>query len=162
MRVPVLLASVGALTLASQASAFVYLFDFPIDGLQEVPPVATPGTGNGVVTYDDFTNMLSWTITYQDLIGQATLSHFHGPAGFGMNAGVQIDIAALSGGIASPMVGMTTISESQEADLLAGLWYVNIHSTFRPGGEIRGQVVPAPGALALGAFAGLAAVRRRR
>lgn len=162
MRVPVILASVGALTLASQTSAFVYLFDFPIDGLQEVPPVATPGFGNGVVTYDDFTNSLSWTITYSGLIGVPTVSHFHGSAPVGVNAGVQVDIAALSGGIASPMIGMTTISEAQEAALLAGLWYVNVHSDFRPGGEIRGQVVPAPGALALGAIGGLIVTRRRR
>jgi hypothetical protein len=50
------------------------------------------------------------------------------------------------------------------ADLIDGLYYVNIHSTFRPGGEIRGQIllVPEPGTavlLALGII-GLAARRR--
>jgi hypothetical protein len=28
------------------------------------------------------------------------------------------------------------------ADLLAGLWYVNIHTDEHPGGEIRGQILP--------------------
>lgn len=162
MRVTALLAGAGVLACAGHASAFVHVFNFPIDGLQEVPPVATPGTGNGMVTYDDVTNMLSWTITYQGLIGNATLAHFHGAAPIGVNAGVQVNIANLSGGIASPMIGSTTITELQEADLLAGLWYVNIHSDVFSGGEIRGQVVPAPGALALGGFAGLIALRRRR
>ncbi len=40
------------------------------------------------------------------------------------------------------MVGETALSDSQTADLLAGKWYVNIHTKANPGGEIRGQVVP--------------------
>ena len=37
------------------------------------------------------------------------------------------------------------------ADLINGLYYVNIHTTFRPAGEIRGQIllVPEPGTAAL-------------
>lgn len=48
------------------------------------------------------------------------------------------------------MTGSATISDTQEADLLAGLWYINIHTSMFPGGEIRGQVqaqvVPIPAA----------------
>ncbi len=147
---------------AGAAQATVYNFNFPIEGSQEVPVVVTPGSGTGSVTYDDVSNELSWTITYSGLTGTATLSHFHGPAPVGVNAGVQVNIADLSGGIASPMVGMTTITEVQETDLLDGLWYVNIHSTFAGGGEIRGQVVPEPASLALLAGGGLLVLRRRR
>jgi hypothetical protein len=32
------------------------------------------------------------------------------------------------------------LTEAQAADLLAGRWYVNIHTAANPGGEIRGQV----------------------
>jgi hypothetical protein len=42
---------------------------------------------------------------------------------------------------------------SAEAALYAGLLadkaYLNIHTTFRPGGEIRGFLVPEPGTMAL-------------
>ena len=76
------------------------------------------------------------------------------------NAGVQV-----STGVAGPpVIGNAVLSASQEADLLAGLWYLNLHTTFANGGEIRGQVIPEPStALLLGAgLAGLAARRRRR
>ncbi|HBS28487.1 MAG TPA: CHRD domain-containing protein [Phycisphaerales bacterium] len=164
MRVTSVIAAVAALGAAGSASAVSYLFEFPIDGLQEAPvPVVTPGTGFGSVAYDDITNVLSWTITYSGLIGTPTVAHFHGPAPVGVAALVRLDLVALSGGsIASPMVGMTMISQASEQELLDGLWYVNIHSTHRPGGEIRGQVVPAPGALALLGLGGLVSVRRRR
>ena len=75
-----------------------------------------------------------------------------------MNAGVTVGI-----GTANPAVGSATISASQETDLLAGLWYVNVHSTAFGGGEIRGQVlVPEPGMLGLVAVGVLALVVRSR
>ena len=102
------------------------------------------------MVYDDVTNLLSWNITYTGLLGTPTVSHFHGPAPVGFNAGVEVDIVLNSGGsIASPMIGSATITDDQETDLLAGLWYINIHTDAFPGGEIRGQVnvVPIPAAV---------------
>jgi hypothetical protein len=92
--------------------------------------------------------------------------HFHGAADPGTNAGVQVNIGSISG-LGSPTAGSTTITGAQGADLVAGLWYVNIHTAANPGGEIRGQVavslVPEPSA-ALLLFFGVAAMllRRRR
>lgn len=134
---------------------------FDIDGAQEVPPVATPATGTGTVTLDTMTNEISWNISWSGLSGAATAMHFHGNANPGANAGVQVNIGFISG-LASPSVGSTTISGAQATDLLAGLWYVNIHTSLNPGGEIRGQIIPTPGAFALLGLGGLAACRRRR
>jgi hypothetical protein len=40
------------------------------------------------------------------------------------------------------MVGTTRVLTSQEeADLLSGNWYLNLHSNTYPGGEIRGQLI---------------------
>lgn len=116
------------------------------------------GTGTATITFDDVTNLLSWNLSYSGLSAAVTAAHFHGPAAPGVNAGVTVGI-----GTANPAVGSATISASQETDLLAGLWYVNVHSTAFGGGEIRGQVlVPEPGMLGLVAVGVLALVVRSR
>ncbi len=139
-------ALICALACPTAVNATIYNWVFPIDGGQEVPPVDTTGFGTGDVTYNDVSNELSWHITFQDLIGDYTVSHFHGPAAIGDPAGIQVDIP----GTGSPLVGgPVIISDAQEVQLLGGLWYVNIHSSFRTGGEIRGQVVPEPATLLL-------------
>jgi hypothetical protein len=60
-----------------------------------------------------------------------------------------------------PVVGNAVLSDAQESDLLAGLWYLNLHTTTHAGGEIRGQVtvvpatVPAMGPIGFAVLAGL-------
>lgn len=122
--------------------------DFPLSGLQEAPPVSTDATGFAAVTYDPLSNLLSWDVEFADIDTSITGAHFHGPAALGVNAGVQVNIGAISG-LESPLIGSTTITDDQESQLLDGLWYVNIHSTANPGGELRGQVVPEPSTVLL-------------
>ena len=100
------------------------------------PPPANGG-GSAAVMYDDSTNMLSWNISFSNLSGAAVAAHFHGPATPGMDAGIQVTI----GGLTSPSIGSAAITETQEAQLLGGLWYINYHTSACAGGEIRGQVV---------------------
>jgi hypothetical protein len=115
----------------------------PLDGAQA--GTTSTGTGSATITYDEATNLLSWDITYSGLSGPPTVAHFHGPAVPGVSAGVQVPITVT----ASPLIGSATITDEQEADLLAGLYYVNIHTALNPGGEIRGQVT-APVTIAAG------------
>ena len=107
-------------------------------GTSEVPPVTTPATGMVTASFESGTRTLTWTATYSGLSGPATAAHFHGPAGPGANAGVVLPFPSA----ASPIQGTATLTEAQAADLLAGRWYVNIHTAAHPGGEIRGQVAP--------------------
>ncbi len=165
----------AALLIGSGANALSYNISASLDGLQEVPVVVTPGTGTLTGTYDDVSNILLWSGSFSDLIGTTSDAHFHGPAAVGVSAGVQVHITASGGGDTFPIgvtsgvfSGTATLTATQETQLLGGLWYINIHSSFRPGGEIRGQVsavlAPEPsafGLLALGLL-GLARAGRRR
>ncbi len=108
-----------------------------LDGKAEVPPNASAGTGTADIDYDAASKKLSWKVTYSGLSGPATAAHFHGPAATGANAGVKVPIANPG---TSPVEGSATLNDEQAADLMAGKYYVNIHTAANPGGEIRGQV----------------------
>ena len=151
----------GVVLLAcSIAQGEVHIYDVPLDGPQadatRVPQ--SPGTGQGHVVYNDVTNQIQWSVTYQNLLGSVTNAHFHGPAAPGVDAGVVIPHQ----GLASPQTGTATLTAGQETELLAGLWYWNIHTSFDPSGEIRGQVVPEPTTLTLLACGAAGLLMRRR
>jgi hypothetical protein len=112
-----------------------------LNAASEVPPVVSNGTGSADIWYDTSTKTLSWTVTFSGLTGPATMAHFHGPAAPGVNAGVVVPIGAA--GMTSPATGNKVLTDAQAADMAAGKWYVNVHTAKNPGGEIRGQVVPA-------------------
>ncbi len=111
-----------------------------LDGASETPANASKGAGHADVTLDTELKVLSWTVSYAGLTGPATMTHFHGPAGPGAAAGVQI---AFSGAMKSPLVGSAPVSDAQIGDIRAGLWYINIHTAANPKGEIRGQLTKA-------------------
>ena len=100
--------------------------------------ITSSGSGAGVFTFNPATRELGYTVTYKDLTGPATMAHIHGPAEPGANAGVVVPFAAA----ASPIVGVATLTEAQAAELIAGKYYVNIHTAANKGGEIRGQLKP--------------------
>lgn len=112
-----------------------------LSGASEVPPVAGSGSGMVEASFDAKTSMLNWTVTYAGLSGPVTAAHFHGPAMPGANAGV---VVPLTGALASPIKGSAVLTAAQAADLMAGKWYMNVHTAANPGGEVRGQVTAAP------------------
>jgi hypothetical protein len=136
-----LLAAAATALLGSRAAmgADTVRLGANLSGSQEVPPVATEGTGALEGTFDPGTRRLTYTVTHSGLSGPATMGHFHGPAGPGHNAGVVVPFA----NAASPIKGEATLTDTQAADLMAGRWYVNVHTAAHPSGEIRGQVKPA-------------------
>ena len=123
--------------IAFAAPAYAETFKVTLDGKAEVPPTTSTATGSADVNYDAATKKLTWTVTYSGLTGPATAAHFHGPAEAGKNAGVKVPIANAT---SSPAEGSATLTDEQAADLLAGKYYINVHTAANPGGEIRGQV----------------------
>jgi hypothetical protein len=110
-----------------------------LDGGQETPPVETIANGSGMVYLDRAAKKLLWDISYNDLSSPVTAAHFHGPVGPGVAAGVQLKLAPTNA-TTNRIVGEATLTDEQMRQVLAGLWYVNIHTEKHPDGEIRGQV----------------------
>ena len=116
----------------------IEIYEATLSGSQEVPPAATTASGQAEVQYNQNTGKLTWKVTYTGLSAAATAGHIHGPAAMGANAGV---VVPFPGNItAQPVTGEAALTIAQYADLAAGLYYVNVHSTKFPGGEIRGQL----------------------
>jgi hypothetical protein len=124
-------------TVAFAGPAFADKLKATLNGASEVPANASTGTGSADIDYDAATKKMSWKLTYSGLSGPATAAHFHGPAEAGKNAGVAL---AIPNATSSPAEGSATLTDAQAADLLAGRYYVNIHTAANAGGEIRGQV----------------------
>lgn len=142
MRVSALSSMLAVATLLAAGPAFAEAVKLhaTLDGKQQSPTLEVPGTGKADLTYDTETKKLEWTVEYSGLTAAPAAAHIHGPAAPGENAGVEIPF---EGDLASPIKGSATLTDAQGADLLAGKYYVNIHTPANKGGEIRGQVEKA-------------------
>lgn len=152
--------------LGNQARADFWMFTVTMDGTQEVPPNASPGTGTATAFFDDISGAMSISGSFAGLTANANNAHLHGYAPAGSNAGIVFGLsftAATSGTIS----GNGVIPADRIADVLNGLTYINIHSSTFPGGEIRGQLtnpirIPEPSCAALlVSLVATAALRRR-
>jgi hypothetical protein len=144
----------AALCFATAAFGAHYTGTVNISAANEVPVNASPATGIAYIELDTAANTLTYHITYSGLTTAETAAHIHGFAAAGANAGVLHPLPATAG----VKDGTWTYLEAQEADILAGRTYINIHTSGNPGGEIRGQIarvfpanhVPAASTWALG------------
>lgn len=130
------LACAGILALASPSIAATINLKATLSGKAEVPPNASPASGAVTATFDDASKKLTWKGSYKDLSAPATAAHFHGPAPAGKNAGVAIPIVPNG----PEFEGSATLTDAQAKELLAGEWYVNIHTAANKAGELRGQL----------------------
>jgi len=110
-------------------------FQATLTGAQEAPANASTATGSATLTFN--TNTKVFTITVTHTIAAPTNGHIHKGA-IGVSGGVIFPFASFTSPISytSPALDAT-----QEADLNANLYYVNIHTAAFPGGEIRGQLI---------------------
>jgi hypothetical protein len=129
------LALTVAIGVTVPAKAEVINLKATLSAKSEVPPNSSQGTGTVTATYDTANKKLSWKGNYSGLSGPATAAHFHSGE-TGKNGAVAVPIVPN----ASPFEGSATLTDDQAAELLAGRWYVNVHTEANKGGEIRGQV----------------------
>ena len=132
----------GLVLLATPARAETVKFEAMLDQDQAVPAptaVAEAG-GRAYVTLETDSNQIAWVIEYYSLSGAITAIHFHGPAGHGEAGDVAVVIDNTSETVGK-MTGTAGISAEQAEHLMAGMWYVNIHTELNGAGEIRGQLI---------------------
>jgi CHRD domain len=114
-------------------------FTATLSGPNEVPAVASSGTGSATLTLID--NQLFWDVTYSGLTSSAIAAHVHGPGSPTQAVGVLFPIGNPTG-TSGTLTGTQTLTMQQFGYLLDGLTYINVHTTANSGGEIRGQIVP--------------------
>ena len=179
MRATALAFALAASATCAPAAAATYVFNVLLNGANESPPNASPGSGFGTFVFDDDLHTMLIEVDFEDLLGLTTAAHVHAPtavAGTG-NIGVATELPLFTGfptgvsaGTYSHTFDMTLVSSynpafianfgggttaGAEAALIQaaidGKAYLNIHSTFAPGGEIRGflALVPEPATWAL-------------
>jgi hypothetical protein len=115
-----------------------------LEGDQEVPPVPTDATGEGHFTLDRL-NGFHYFVEIED-IDNVTASHIH-KAPVGVNGPVIFPL--FTGGPPpfdpdNPVGSGVWLSAENLVDLLTGYYYVNVHSSDYPAGEIRGQIAAVP------------------
>jgi hypothetical protein len=131
-----------ALALATANAAAQTPYRASLTGGAEVPPNASPGTGDASVLLNATEDLITVDMSWTNLESNVTAAHIHGPAGVGTNAGVIFTLtgmpAATHGSIPQQFFAITP---TQVGYLQSGLLYFNIHTTTFPGGEIRGQIL---------------------
>jgi CHRD domain/PEP-CTERM motif len=184
--------ALGLATMASTAAAQTW--SASMNGANEFPANGSAGTGFALLSFDGLTNVLTITGSFSGLTGTTTSAHVHcclnpvqpenvgvattTPSFVGFPLGVTggsfeifLDLTQASSYRAGFITESGGTTGGAQARLLQGFndgtAYFNIHSSFAPGGEIRGAVttVPEPSTVLLMA-GGLVAVgvmaRRRR
>jgi len=136
MKTTILLACVAALAIASPSFAANVNLKADLKGASEVPPTDSKGSGSVTATFDTASKKLSWKGTVSGLSGPATAAHFHAGE-TGKNGGVAVPITGADKG---SFEGSATLTDAQAEELMAGKWYVNVHTAANKGGEVRGQV----------------------
>jgi hypothetical protein len=108
-----------------------------LSGDQEVPAVTTSAKGSGTLTFGS-DKSIAGSIATTGIEG--TAAHIH-EAPPGKCGGVILPLVKGAEGRWIVPAG-AKLTDAQEASLLAGNLYVNVHSAAHKDGEIRGQIKP--------------------
>ena len=155
----------GCVSYGAQGGSLhaLYVFTAVLNGANQSPVIATPGTGTAKVTWNTVTNEMSVDVSFSGLTTATTAAHIHCCIASPGNVGVATAVPTFPGfplGVTSGTYTMTfdmtsaasynpafvtanggTVAGAEAAllaGLLAGHAYLNIHTMANPGGEIRG------------------------
>lgn len=155
----------------SNSHAAQVLYNVVLNGTSESPPNTSLGTGTATVGIDAVAHTMYIHLDFAGLTGVTTLCHIHAATAVALTgtAGVATTTPYFAGfpiGVTSGSYdntldetlasswnpayvtanGGTTASAEAAffAAIAAGKAYLNVHTQFVPGGEIRGFLLPAP------------------
>lgn len=162
-------ATLVALATALPAMAHTQIYATTLSGANENPANASLGSGAAIVTLDLDLFTMRLQTTFAGLSGNVTASHIHccttAPANVGVATQTPTFVDFPLGGrfgsydrtfdmtlasswnaafITNNGGTVSTAFTALVTGLDAGRAYLNIHSTFAPGGEIRGFLAPVP------------------
>jgi len=138
------------LAAAAPADAHLASGSFRLDSRQEIPPpvnaeiadgtailtlVQVPTPGGGV------TFSLTYDITVQNLTGVPTAAHLHdGVAGTAGPPVFALTFTSATLGAGTLAGEITGLDFADVESILGERWYVNVHTSENPAGEVRGQL----------------------
>lgn len=125
--------------LASLSFGQMYDVNSTALGANEVPPVVSTGTASVTGTYDTATSMITISVSYSGLSSGLAAAHLHAGAA-GSNGPVIVNLAPTTGATSGTISGTFPVMATDEAGLIAGDVYINLHTPNNPGGELRGQL----------------------
>ena len=106
-----------------------------LNGASEVPANPSTASGSATLTFNSTTKIFTLAVTYSGVT--ATAGHIHTGA-VGVSGSVVFPFSSFTSPISYTSAALDA---TQEANLLANLDYVNIHSAAYAAGEIRGQLI---------------------
>ncbi len=118
-------------------------------GANEVPPTGSSAFGGAFITLDTINNNLTWEVNTSGIVSPL-LSHIHrGAAGVSgpviinfATSAAQIPNGRTNGTVSIASLGASDLTALASASTANG-YYVNVHSTAFPGGEVRGPLAAA-------------------
>src|SRR5919198_5986483 len=129
------LALLTSLVASPARAASTKTFIALLNGAQETPPNNSTALGLALLTFDESTKMLCFSLSFTPLDTGEVAAHVHGPGAPGQSAAILFPLPA-----GNPKNGCEQITSGKtKKDLKKGLLYMNIHSALYTAGEIRGQ-----------------------
>ena len=112
--------------------------DAELSAENEVPPSGTGASGEAEIELDPRRGRVCVEVEAEDLAGDVVAGHIH-VGGAGVNGGVVVDLGVDSAEFEDCVDGVDPVLIRAIARNPAG-YYINIHTTAVPSGEIRGQL----------------------
>ena len=134
-----LIIGVGTMAISARADT---VFSGKFSGTQALPPNASKAVGSATVVLNDTETRITISLDFSDLGSNQTAAHIHGPARPGGIAPILFNLGSQGTTNGSLESLSAAVSPRQVAQLKAGLWYFDIHSTKLFAGEIRAQILP--------------------